>query len=110
MHLRHRPLAAALLAAAIVFSTARISRAADAVDPLRLTREVEPLAEAVELNLNPATDDFSGRVRVDVVVNRPVTTFRLNALGPVLTSASLTDLSGRALPGPSPRRTTASSR
>jgi alanyl aminopeptidase len=98
MHLRHRPLAAALLAAAIVFSTARISRAADAVDPLRLTREVEPLAEAVELNLNPATDDFSGRVRVDVVVNRPVTTFRLNALGPVLTSASLTDLSGRALP------------
>ena len=74
-----------------------IVRAAEPVDPLRLTREVEPVAEAVELTVDPAKDDFSGRVRIDVVVHAATSSFRLHALGPVVTSATLTDLAGRSL-------------
>ena len=66
-------------------------------DPLRLTREVEPVAQSVELTLDPARDDFSGRVRIDVVVRSAVTSFRLHALGPVFSSATLTDLAGRSV-------------
>jgi cytosol alanyl aminopeptidase len=67
------------------------------LDPLRLTREVEPVAQAVELTLDPARDDFSGRVRIDIVVNTPTSAFRLHALGPVFTSTTLTDLAGHSL-------------
>ena len=93
-----RSLGAALLATAFAFQLVNPVRAADAVDPLRLTRDVEPVAQAVQLSLDPAKDDFSGRVRVDLVVATPTTSFRLHALGPIITSASLTDLAGRALP------------
>ncbi len=72
------------------------ARAADPVDPLRLTREVEPVAEAVELTVDPAQDDFSGRVRIDVVVHTTTSAFRVHALGPVFTSAALVDLAGRS--------------
>ncbi|MEY4488685.1 MAG: Aminopeptidase, partial [Verrucomicrobiota bacterium] len=68
-----------------------------ALDPLRLTREVEPIAQAVELSLDPTRDDFSGRVRIDVVVNTPTPAFRLHSLGPVFTSTTLTDLAGHSL-------------
>ncbi len=93
-----RPLAASLLAITFTLRLVTTAHAADPVDPLRLTRDVEPVAQAVELTLDPAKDDFSGRVRVDLVVNTATTAFRLNALGPVLTSATLTDPAGRALP------------
>lgn len=71
--------------------------AADAPDPLRITREVEPVAQAVELVVDPARDDFSGRVRIDVVAHAATTTFRLHALGPVFDTASLADLAGRTI-------------
>ncbi|MCX6951830.1 MAG: M1 family metallopeptidase [Verrucomicrobia bacterium] len=66
-------------------------------DPLRLTRDVEPLAQSVELTLDPAKDDFSGRVRIDLLVHAPTASFRLNSLGPVFTTATLTDLAGRTV-------------
>ena len=97
MRLSTRLVCATLLAVAGVCSSIDSLGATGIADPLRLTREVEPLAEAVELSLDPAKDDFSGSVRVDLVVNNPVTTFRLHALGPVLKRASLTDQAGRAL-------------
>ena len=77
-------------------STATILPAAS-IDPLRLTRDVEPLAQAIELSLDPAKDDFSGRVRVDLLVHQSTTAFRLHALGPTFTSATLADLAGRSL-------------
>ncbi len=77
-------------------STATISPAAS-IDPLRLTRDVEPLAQAIELSLDPAKDDFSGRVRIDLLVHQSTTAFRLHALGPTFTSATLADLAGRSL-------------
>jgi len=71
---------------------------AEPVDPLRLTRTVEPVAQAVALDLDPAKDDFTGRVRVDLVVHEAVTSFRLHALEPVITAAVLTDAAGRGVP------------
>jgi hypothetical protein len=44
---------------------ALIAPAAEPIEPLRLTLDVEPLAQMVELNLDPARDDYSGRVRRD---------------------------------------------
>lgn len=92
-----RPIAAALLAAAFLFGPLASGRSAEAADPLRLTRNVEPLAQAVALNVDPAKDDFSGRVQVDLLVHTTTTSFRLHALGPVIKSAALIDLAGRSL-------------
>src|SRR5882762_6732026 len=85
------PLLAVLLAAAT-------SLFAQPIDPLRLDRNVEPVAQAVELNLDPARADFSGRVRVNVVVHQATNSFRLHALEPVLGTATLTDGAGHAVP------------
>ncbi len=95
----HRRLSSSLLLflfTAFVHSVS-LSSAAPAPDPHRLTREVEPVAQSVELTLDPARDDFSGCARIDVLVNTATTTFRLNALGPVFSTATLTDLAGRSL-------------
>jgi len=59
-----------------------ITRAAgaEAIDPLRLDRTVvEPLAEWVMLTLDPAEDDFSGSVRIDLWVHGETSSFRLHA-------------------------------
>ena len=61
--------------------------AAEAPDPLRLTRDVLPLSENVELTLDPARDDYTGRVLVDLVASSPFSTIRLHAQGPVISSA-----------------------
>ena len=90
-----RPLAAAL--ACVLISTAPGS-AATSPDPWRLTREVLPLAQAVELTLDPAKDDYMGRVRVDLVAAAPFRSFRLHALGPVIGTATLTDPAGTVTP------------
>jgi alanyl aminopeptidase len=85
------PLLAVLLAAAT-------SLFAQTNDPLRLDRNVEPVAQAVELTLDPARDDFSGRVRINLVVHEAARSFRLHALEPVLGTAMLTDAAGRVVP------------
>jgi alanyl aminopeptidase len=68
---------------------------AEPADPLRLTRTVEPVAQAVELDVDPAQDDFTGRVRIDLVVHATTASFRLHALEPVITAATLADAAGR---------------
>ena len=40
------------------------------VDPFRLTREVVPVAQRVELTLDPAKDDYSGRTVIDLYRDR----------------------------------------
>ncbi len=90
MRLTASPVLAVLLAATAL--------GAAPADPLRLTRTVEPVAQAVDLDLDPARDDFTGRVRVNLVVHEAVTSFRLHALEPVITAAMLTDTAGRGVP------------
>ena len=90
MKLTSSPVLAALLAATAL--------CAEPADPLRLTRTVEPVAQTVELDLDPARDDFTGRVRVNLVVHEATTSFRLHALEPVITSAELLDAAGRRVP------------
>ncbi len=86
MHLCLRRLGALLLLPLLSPSHS----AAETVDPLRLTREVEPVAQSVELTLDPAKDDFSGRVLVDLQANQPFTRFRLHAQDLTFGTATLT--------------------
>ena len=64
------------------------------VDHLRLTHDVVPVAQSVELTLDPAKEDYSGRTIIDVLAQAPFTSFRLHALGPVVATATLTDPTG----------------
>lgn len=83
------PFRAALVAALFV-SALR----AEPADPYRLTRTVEPVAQAVELNLDPAKDGFTGTTRINVVVHAAATSFRLHAAEPVIDRATLIDAGG----------------
>lgn len=71
--------------------------AAPPADPLRLTRDVVPVAQAVALTVDPARDDYTGTARIDLVVVKASDSFRLHSLGPVVTSASVADSSGRSV-------------
>ncbi len=71
-----------------------VIHASEPVDPLRLTKDVVPVAQSVELTLDPAKDDFSGRVIIDLLVTQPFTSFRLNAEGPSFATATLTSSDG----------------
>jgi len=75
-------------------ATQVILHASEPVDPLRLTREVEPVAQSVELTLDPAKDDYSGRTVIDLLANQPFTSFRLHAEGPEFQTAQLTSADG----------------
>lgn len=72
--------------------------ATESVDPLRLTREVVPVAQSVELTLDPAKDDYTGRTIIDVLANAPFTSFRLHAQGPAFSTATLTAADGTVTP------------
>ncbi len=84
--------------------TGVVARADDAtkdlftVDHLRLTHDVVPVAQSVELTLDPAKEDYSGRTIIDLFAPAPFTSFRLHALGPVVATATLTDPAGHATP------------
>ena len=68
--------------------------ASEPVDPLRLTHEVVPVAQSVELTLDPAKDDYSGHTTISLLANEPFTSFRLHAVGPVFATATLTSSEG----------------
>ncbi|MES1168345.1 MAG: hypothetical protein ABUL61_04150, partial [Oleiharenicola lentus] len=68
--------------------------ASEPVDPLRLTQDVVPVAQSVELTLDPARDDYTGHTIIDVLANVPFTSFRLHAEGPEFTTATLTAADG----------------
>lgn len=89
----HNPLRrlAVLLSLAV---TSVIVHASEPVDPLRLTHEVVPVAQSVELTLDPAKDDFTGRTIIDVLASVPFTSFRLHAQGPAFSTATLTATDG----------------
>ena len=72
--------------------------ASEPADALRLAREVEPVAQSVALTLDPAKDDYSGRVVIDLLAHAPFTSFRLHAEGPALTAAMLRSADGVATP------------
>lgn len=65
-------------------------------DPLRLTREVVPVAQSVALTLDPASTTYSGRTAIDVVAASAFTSFRLHAEGPVVQHATLVAPDGTA--------------
>jgi len=71
-----------------------VIHASEPVDPLRLTQEVVPVAQSVELTLDPAKDDFSGSTVIDLLASAPFTSFRLHAEGPEFTTARLTSADG----------------
>ena len=49
-------------------------------DPVRLKHHpIEPLAQALEMRLDPAAEGYSGRAIVDLVVHAPARTIRLHA-------------------------------
>lgn len=71
-----------------------VTHATEAIDPLRLTHEVVPVAQSVELTLDPAKDDYTGRTIIDLLASQPFTSFRLHAEGPAFTTATLTSGDG----------------
>lgn len=79
-----------------LFMAPALFAASESVDPLRLTHEVEPLAQAVELTLDPGRDALIGRTTVDLVAHAAFSSFRLHAQGPVFATATLTDPAGHA--------------
>jgi alanyl aminopeptidase len=86
------------LVASLNASVASASVSAGSADAFRLTREVEPLAQSIELTLDPAKDDYTGRVIIDLLANEPFTSFRLHAQGPAITTATLTSADGQVTP------------
>jgi alanyl aminopeptidase len=56
---------------------------------LRLPGDVQPLLYALDLTLDPAQDGYSGKISIDVEVNRPAQTIWLNATGLKITKAQV---------------------
>ena len=94
--LRRLALLLGLLLTSVVTRADHATKDLFTVDHLRLTHDVEPLAQSVDLTLDPAKENYAGRVLIDVVAHSAFTSFRLHALGPVFTTALLTDPSGHA--------------
>ncbi len=81
-------LAAALLLAAAPWPPAPASAAEP--PPGRLSHDVVPTFESVELDLNATKADYAGKVHIDLDVRRAVDRFRLHSEGSRLTSVILT--------------------
>jgi alanyl aminopeptidase len=65
---------------ACVLALAGSAGAATTKDPVRLVAHpVEPLAEALELRLDPAAEGYTGRAIVDLAVHAPTREIRLHA-------------------------------
>ena len=100
MHPTLRSLGASLslLVACVVLSAnpAPAAPAVAAADPLRLTHDVTPVAQSVELTLDPAKDDYTGHTIIDLLASQPFTSFRLHADGPAFTTATLTSGDGES--------------
>ena len=61
----------------------------------RLPREVRPTRYALELTVDPSQPHFSGRARVSVVVDQPVSAIIMNARGLTVGGAALVGPGGR---------------
>lgn len=77
-----------------LLSAAAALRGAEATDPLRLDRAVTPVAQGVELTLDPAKDDYTGRTIIDLWAAEAFTSFRLHSQGPQITKATMVSSDG----------------
>lgn len=75
-------------------SAATASALAEPRPTLRLPADVHPGAEAIELTVQPEHDTFSGKVDIDVQLDRPRQSLWLHARGLHVTAASLTPAGG----------------
>ncbi len=86
-------------ASAAPTQTGPVATAPDEPRPaLRLPSDVHPTAEAIELTIRPDQDRFSGRVDVDVTLDRSRRSIWLHARGLHVSSASVTPEGGAAIP------------
>src|SRR5437867_1512948 len=53
--------------------------AAQAKDPLRLGREVTPIFQSIQWNVDPRQKEFSGRTTIDITAHQSLSEFRLHA-------------------------------
>src|SRR5512138_2607826 len=72
-------------------------------DDGRLPRTVHPTGYALDFTVDPARPRFSGRTRIDVVVDEPVSAIVLNARGLTIKSAALLRPDGRVPAAPTLR-------
>ncbi|HEX6203944.1 MAG TPA: M1 family metallopeptidase, partial [Thermoanaerobaculia bacterium] len=94
---RRRPLPSARAALAAVLVAALVPWAAAAAEEgadVRLGDAAVPRAQAIELTLDPARTDYSGRVVVDLEVVRETTSFRFHAEEMELTAIELVPAGG----------------
>jgi aminopeptidase N len=72
-------------------------------DDGRLPRTVHPTAYALDFTIDPAQPRFSGRTRIEVVVDEPASAVVLNARGLTIKSAALIRPDGRVPAAPALR-------
>ncbi len=82
------PLAAATTGAATTAATAPVSASPD-VSPPRLSHDVVPTSQAVELTLDPEQDHYDGRVRIALSVMVPTTELRFHARAMTLDTVTM---------------------
>ena len=79
---------------AVLVTVAFLNAPIEAGDSWRLETLVVPTAQLVELTLDPAREDYEGRVRIELEVREAVDSFRFHAEGPSLESWQLTGSQG----------------
>jgi alanyl aminopeptidase len=70
----------------------------DPAPTLRLPTDVKPLAEALELHLDPRQDRFSGAVDIDLELSQPRSVVWLHGRDLHVSAAALTPAGGSAIP------------
>ncbi|MBC7928880.1 MAG: M1 family peptidase, partial [Bryobacteraceae bacterium] len=86
----------------VIFSAAVILAAKmSAQDPpkLRLPDDIRPLKYSLDLSLDPARKDYTGRVMIEVEVKKPTPVIWLNSTGLKLTKATVGKQTATVIPG-----------
>ena len=71
-----------------------------AAPPLRLGRDVVPISESIALKMDPAADNYSGTVVVELDVKKPVPTFSLHAEEMKIEKVSIDGVEATSASGP----------
>jgi alanyl aminopeptidase len=85
-----------LAAAALLAPTLAVPAAAS---PARLTRDVVPVRQSVELELDPGSDRYTGSTTIELDVTRPMATVRLHAQEMTIEAASIDGQPATHAPG-----------
>ncbi|HEY3217098.1 MAG TPA: M1 family metallopeptidase [Candidatus Eisenbacteria bacterium] len=78
-----------LVAGWLMIGSAMAAPDVHAEDPARLGRDVVPTFESIQLDLDAAKTEYSGRVRIDLRAHAPADSFRLHAREMSLTRVTL---------------------